>query len=165
LDPDLEVKTETIGSAVVELVRSGFVFDYATKYCNEHPAPASMVNFHLSDPDYRAFEAWIKQQHFTYSTELEKHTKDLVAAAKTERYYDELQSTLSALQQKIDQNHTGYLERFGSEIRQILEEEIAFHYTLNKGRSEVSISRDREVAEAKKILSDAAAFKKLLLPN
>jgi len=165
LDPDLEVKTESIGSAVIELVRSGYVFDYATKYCNEHPAPVSMMNFHLSESDYRAFEGWIKQQHFTYSTDLEKRTKDLVSAAKTERYYDELQSTLSALQQKIDQNHTGYLERFASEIRQILEEEIAFHYGLNKGKSEASISRDKEIAEAKRILSDASAFQKLLLPN
>lgn len=165
LDPDIAVKSESLGSAIIELVRSGLVFDFATQYCNEHPPIKNFQDFHLSDQDYLQFESWLKEKHFTYSTDLEKDVENLVTTAKQDRYYNELQNSLSTLQAKIEQNHSGYLTRFRDEIQQILEDEIAFHAGLNKGKSEVSLSRDKEIAEAKKILNDAAVYQKLLGPH
>ncbi len=165
LDPDIAVKSDPLGSAVVELVRSGLIFDFATKYCNEHPPLSSFKNFQLTDNDYQQFESWLKTKQFTYSTDLEKQAESLVAAAKNERYYDELQTNLTALQNKIEQNHLSYLTRFRKEIQEILEDEIAFHYQLNKGKSEVSLARDKEIAQAKRILNDAASYQKLLMPH
>jgi carboxyl-terminal processing protease len=165
LDPDIPVKNEPLGSAVIELVRSGLVFDFATKYCNEHPVAPTLRGFHISNSDYQQFETWIKDQHFTYSTDLEKQTENLIAAAKNERYYDELQASLTTLQSKIGQNHSGYLVKFRNEIQQIIEDEIAFHYGLNKGRTEVSLDRDKEIIEARKILNDPTAYQKLLMPH
>ncbi len=165
LDPDVVVPTEPIGSAIVELVRSGLVFDFATKYCNEHPAPGDIRKFRLTPVDLQQFETWVNEQHFTYATDLEKEATELVAAAKNERIYSELQSSLTALQTKIRQNHSGYMARFQSEIQNILEGEIAFHYTLNKGRAEVGLASDKEIAEAKRILSDTHSYQKFLLPH
>ena len=165
LDPDIGVTSDPLGSAVVELVRSGLIFDFANMYCNEHPAVSSFQNFHLTDNDYQQFETWLKAKHFTYSTDLEKQAENLVATAKHERYYDELQASLNTLQTKIEQNHSSYLVRFRNEIQQILEDEIAFHYGLNRGKAEVSLARDKEIAEAKKILNDAASYQKLLMPH
>ena len=165
LDPDIAVKTEPVGSAVIELVRSGFIFDFATQYCNEHSVVTSFQNFHLTDQDYLQFETWLKSKHFFYTTDLEKQAENLIAAAKNERYYSDLQASLNTLQTKIEQNHSGYLIHFRTEIQQILEEEIAFHYGLNKGKTEVTLARDKELAEAKKILNDAAALQKLLMPH
>ncbi len=165
LDPDIAVNSEPLGSAVVELIGSGLIFDFATKYCNEHPPLSSFKDFQLTDNDYQQFEAWLKTKQFRYSTDLEKQAKSLVAAAKNERYYDELQQNLTTLQNKIEQNHSSYLARFRMEIQQILEDEIAFHSQLNKGKSEVSLVRDKEIGQAKKILNDAASYQKLLMPH
>ncbi len=165
LDPDVIVPTEPIGSAVVELVRSGLVFDFATKYCNEHATPVDMHKFKLNTTDLQQFESWVNDQHFTYSTDLEKDAAELIASAKKERIYSELQSSLSALEAKIQQNHSGYMTRFQPEIQNILESEIAFHYTLNKGRTEVGLAGDKEIAEAKKILTDSHTYQKFLLPH
>ncbi|MBY0436296.1 MAG: S41 family peptidase [Cyclobacteriaceae bacterium] len=165
LDPDVPVKSESISSAVVELARSGFIFEFATKYCFEHSAPASLKSFRLTDQDYQQFTNWLTEQRFTYATELEKHAENLVATAKKERYYDELQNNLTALQSKINQNHTGYLTRFRPEIQQLLEDEIAFHYALHRGKTEVSFGRDKELAEARKVLTDPGAYQKLLKPH
>ncbi len=165
LDPDIAVKSESPGSAVIELVRSGLIFDYATLYCNQHPAPVSLKDFHFTDQDYAQFEGWLKQQPFTYITDLEKQTENLIAAAKNERYYTDLQGSLATLQTKIAQNHSAFLTRFRSDIQQFLEEEIAFHYGLNRGKTEISLSRDPEITEAKRILNDSEGFKKLLMPH
>src|SRR5579859_1924609 len=63
LDPDLVVKPETVAMPTVELISSGLLFDYATKYCAEHkPAPKSMKSFRLTDAEYKQFAEWIKIQ-------------------------------------------------------------------------------------------------------
>jgi carboxyl-terminal processing protease len=166
LDPDLPIKSEEYSTALIELVNAGYLFEYASKYCGENPtSPASMKNFKLSEAEYKKFTDWIKAQQFSYSTELEKKANELVASAKTERYYDDLKTSLTELQNKISQYHTSDLSRLRPEISSILEEEIGFHYQLISGQVEVSLSRDLEILEAKKILADLSAYKKILSPH
>lgn len=166
LDPDVVVEGATYSSAVVELVGSGLVFDYATKYCGEHgDVPASMKNFRLTDGEYQKFVSWVKDQKFTFSTELDSKAEELIASAKRERYYDELQSQLKELKTKIEQSKSSALQRNKAELSRILEEEIAFHYRLTKGQMEVSLDRDPELLRATETLANQAGYKKILSAN
>lgn len=165
LDPDVFIEGETYGSAIVELVGSGYVFEYATKYCGEHAMPASFKNFNLSDEEYQKFIAWVKEQKFVYTTELDQKADELIATAKKEKYFDELQSPLKDLKTKIEQNNNSALIRFKPELSKILAQEIAFHYRLAQGQIEISMESDPEIQEAKKVLSDPGTYKKLLSPN
>ena len=166
LDPDIAIPGEFLGSVSEELVTNGFIFEYASLYCGEHPeVPATMRNFKLSDAEYAKFLAWLKDRSFRYSTDLEKQTDLLIETAKIERHYDELQNQLTALKSKIDQNHASDFTRFKNEISMILEGEIAFHYRLASGHAEISLDREPEIIQAQKILSDNAAYRKLLSPN
>lgn len=166
LDPDLPVKNEEYSSALVELVNAGYVFEYASKYCGENPTPpASLKNFKLSEVEYKKFTDWIKSQQFFYSTELEKKANELITSAKNEKYYDDLKVSLTELQNKISQYRTSDLARLRPEISAILEEEIGFHYQLIAGQVEVSLARDPEILEAKKLLTDLSTYKKILSLN
>ncbi len=166
LDPDIAIKAEQFATPVFELVNSGLVFEYASFYCGEHPeVPATMRGFKLSDAEYQKFVNWVKSQKFSYQSALEKQTDDLIKAAKDERYYDELQSPLKELKNKIEATRSTDLTHFKKEISEILELQIAFHYRLNAGQAEISVDRDDEIKEAKKILADATSFNKLLSPK
>ncbi|MFM9837903.1 MAG: S41 family peptidase [Cyclobacteriaceae bacterium] len=166
LDPDLPVKNDEYSSALVELVNAGYVFEYASKYCGENSTPpASLKNFRLSEVEYKKFTDWIKSRQFSYSTELEKKANELITSAKNEKYYDDLKVSLIELQNKISQFRSSDLARLRPEISSILEEEIGFHYQLIAGQVEVSLARDPEILEAKKILTDLSAYKKILSPN
>jgi carboxyl-terminal processing protease len=163
LDPDIEVKPEEIASMTVELVSSGLMFDYASKYCGENKLKdQSMKSFRLSDNEYENFLNWLKTQKFSFTPELERKMDLLIASAKTEKYYDQLQSSLSDLKSKIIQSRSNDLIRFKAEIERVLEEEIAFHYLLSQGQIDVSLDRDVEVLAAKKLLSDQAKYHQLL---
>lgn len=166
LDPDVAVANEFLGSVSEGLVTSGFIFEYANKYCGEHPdSPATMRNFKLTDPEYAKFLVWLKDKNFKYSTELEKQADKLIEIAKNERHYDELQNQLTSLKLKISQNHASDFVRFKNEISPILEGEIAFHYRLTTGQAEISFDKDSEIIQASKMLSDLAAYRKLLSSN
>jgi carboxyl-terminal processing protease len=166
LDPDVDVESELLGALTAELISSNYTFEFATRYVAEHPAPpASMRGFRLSDADYQKFVAWIKAQNFTYPNLIEKQADELIASAKNERYYDELSPGLVELKNKIRANRDGDFARFRKEVAGILEDEIAFHYSLHKGRTELLLDRQPEILAAAKILSDQNAYHKLLQPK
>ena len=54
------------------------------------------------------------------------------------------------------------LIRFKSEIKQFIEEEIASRFEFQKGRIETSLRYDKEVSEAKKLLTDKSKITSIL---
>lgn len=162
LDPDVAVEPATFTSAVMELVNSGLVFEYANKYCSEHPNPSSMKNFRLTDQEYQKFVGWVSEQKFTYASELEQKADELIASAKREKYFDDLQQQFVELKAKVEQNKNSALSRNKVELTSILEQEIAFHYQLSKGQVEVMYGRDQELIQASKVLNDEATYRKIL---
>jgi carboxyl-terminal processing protease len=165
LDPDIDVEYEPVGTITSALISSGLVFEFASRYCAENPATPDLKSFHITDKDYEKFTHLIKENKFTYSTPLERNTKQLIETAKKEKYYTEMEAQLNALKNKIDASKSTDMIRFRTEIIQVLEEQIAFHYTQNEGQAEVSLPRDRAVLEARKILNNDAAYKKILFLN
>lgn len=164
LDPDIKVEDDYLGTITTELVDSGLFFEYATKYCAEHPQPKDLRGFKLSDREYDAFVSWLRSRHFTYITALEKTARELEEKAKNERMYPELEIYLDGLRSKIEENKSSDYFRFKSEIQGILEEQIAFHFDLESGRSKVGLPRDPDIAEAKMVLSDSAAYHRIFHP-
>ena len=164
LDPDIKVEDHYIGAITSELVDAGLIFDFASKYCGENSKPNDLANFSLSDREYDEFISWLKTQNFTYTTSLEKNAEKLIETAKHERMYPELEIYLDGLQNKIEANKASDYVRFKSEIKALLEEQIAFHYDLEGGRAKVSLPRDEDVAAAKKVLGDSNAYNKIFLP-
>ncbi len=164
LDPDVAIPSAEYATATVELANSGLLFEYATLFCAEN-SNIAVQDFRLSDAAYNKFVLWVKEKRFTYESDLEKRTQELVAFAKSERYYDDLKQPLAELQGKITQYRNTDLLRLKSEIAPLLEEEIGFHLQLAEGQALVSLHRDKEMQAARKILADAEAYQKILAPR
>jgi carboxyl-terminal processing protease len=164
IDPDISTEDEYLSAVTSALIQDGLVFDYASKYCGEHPNNLDFKTFKLSDTDYTKFTDWLKNQRFTYKSELETNTNELIKAAKEERYYPEIEAQLSDLKKRIENSKTTDLVRFKKEISEVLEQQIAFHYALAEGEAAVTLSRDKTVAEAVKILDDNNRYKTVLAP-
>lgn len=164
LDPDIKVENDYIGTITSELIESGLIFEFASKYCGENAAPGDLQSSKISDKEYETFVNWLKTQKFTYTTSLEENTAELIETAKNERMYPDLEIYLDGLKNKIEANKSSDYIRFKSEIKEILEEQIAFHYDLAQGQAKVSLPRDKDITEAKKVLSDSAVYNKIFLP-
>lgn len=165
LDPDVTIDDEPAGTVTTALVGSGLVFEFATRYCAEHPAVPDYRTWHLTDGDYERFKALLRENKFTYATPLERNTRQLIETAKKERYYSELEDQLTILRNKVDASKATDLTRFKAEIMRVLEEQIAFHYSQNEGQAQVSLPRDKAVIKAREILNDPLAFGKILARN
>jgi carboxyl-terminal processing protease len=162
LDPDIVVDDQYMGTITTGLINSGLIFEYATRYANENAPTSDLKQFKLSDQDYEKFVAFLKESKFTYATPLERNTKQLIEAAKQEKYYPELEVHLNALKNRIESGKSDDLVRFKAEIRQVLEEQIAFHYGLMEGQADVALKRDHTVMMAQKILHSSGDYLNLL---
>lgn len=165
LDPDIKVEEPYMGTVTAALINAGMIFDFAASYCAENKAPASLRSFQLTDKDYAAFLTFIKANKFTYSTPLERSTKQLMEAAKQEKYFNEIESQLNVLKHRIESGKADDLIRFKPEIKEMLEEQIAFNYGLSEGQADVSLPKDDAVIAARKILNDQEAYRNLLSPH
>lgn len=164
IDPDVMVEDAYLGTLATALIQQGLIFEYASKYCGEHPTKPDLRTFRLSDAEYVKFTEWMKRQKFTYQTGVETSARELTKAARQERYFSELESDLNELQKRIEANKAMELSKSKKEITEVLEQQIAFHYALAEGEAEVSLPRDKTVGEAIKILSDANRYKAILAP-
>jgi len=162
LEPDIKVGQQEVGSLLEQLFESGLVFEYASLYVATHSFPTTLSSWHLSDQDYQSFIDWTRTQSFVYTSEIEAEAKKLEEAIEQEGYRSELEHSLTLVKSKIAQDRSTEFERFKSQIVLGLEEEIAFHHSLNAGQVEVSSGRDPEILAARKILADQDAYRKLL---
>jgi carboxyl-terminal processing protease len=162
LDPDIDVDENYMATVTAALINSQLIFEYASRYCGENPMPQDLSKFVLADKEYEKFVSWVGEQKFSYSTALERNTKDLIESAKKEKYYNELESQLNTLRNKVEQNKSTDMVRFKKEISDVLIQQIAFHYALGEGQAEVSLKNDRTVIAADKILNDSEEYHKIL---
>lgn len=165
LDPDIEVETEYLSVVAINLLTSGLIFDYASKYCGEHPAKPDFKTFALSDKEYENFIDWTNKKNFKYTTRLEKSADDLIEVSKEEKSYKELSPLLNDLKKKVENSKENDLIRFKPEIVELLTDQIAFHYALDAGRVEVSLPKDKTMLEARQLLNNDEKYKETLSPS
>lgn len=162
LDPDVMVEDEYAGTLTSALIRSGLIFEFSSKYCGEHPQMPDFKSFQLSNEDFARFLTFIKEQKFSYETSSEETLTKLFEAAKKEPYYKDLEAPLNNLKNKVQSSKTSDLTDYRTEIVEILEEQIAFHYGLHETQAEVSLHQDNAILEARRLLRDTLNYSKLL---
>lgn len=165
LDPDINVEDEYVGAITSALINAGLVFEFASKYCAEHPTKPDLKSFHVTEKDYQDFLSFVKSQKFSYTAPLEDDVKKLVEAAKKELYYEQVDDELDVLINKIHSGQTSDIKSYKAEIMEVLSEQIGFHYDLYKGQAKIFLKHDKAISEARKVLNDSTTYRKVLSIN
>ena len=151
---DLMVKKETFADITQTLIGKLLVFDYANTYRNNHTKIDNAKAFTLSDADYSDFVKYLAGKNYNYSTASEKILGALKNEASKDKQFAELQPELEALKNKLSSTKKNDLQVHKTEIKQVLENEIASRYYFEKGRYEVNFKYDKEMGQAVKVLQD-----------
>ena len=162
IQPDFEVIPEILSEITLQLYTQNMFFDFATMYRVENDELADPINFKLSDNEYKSFEAFVESKDFEFKTSSEQAFEKLVKTAKREKYYEVASEEFSSLEEKLSHNTLKDLETFGTEIRQILGEEIVNRYYYQQGRILAQIQDDPQLDKAKEVLSEPGVLKEVL---
>lgn len=162
VSPDVKVVKGDFAAITVSLIQKNHIFDYATEYAFNHPKIASAKEFQLTDAEYLEFTKWLVGKDYDYKTKVETELEDLIDNSKKEKYYDGIKDQIESLKQKIYHNKESDLQKFKSEIIEMLEGEIVTRYYLQKGGVEASFDNDEDIKAALDLFKDDARFKKIL---
>jgi carboxyl-terminal processing protease len=162
IDPDILTSGTDIAAISQTLFVNGYIFDYATAYYLKHPNIAPASEFQLTDQDYNDFIAWMKPKSYNYRSPIEVQLAMITEEAKRQRTYNELRPHLEQLRAKLDESRRNDLQTFKDQIKSMIEEDIAAHYYLEKGSTEVGFKRDEDVRKSIEVLNDPISYKKLL---
>ena len=152
ISPDVKTEPVKYSNILLTLLNRNHVFTFVNSYILKHPQFNASSTF--SDADYADFVNYLKDKDYKYKTQSDFALEDLKLDASREKYYESIKTEYEALLNKMEVNKKDDLMRFKPEIKQFIEEEIASRFGFQKGRIEMALKYDLEVAEAKKLLSD-----------
>ena len=160
--PDVEVKGSKYPSILFSLVNEDVIFDYATQYCLNHEAPASVDDFKLTDEDYNDFKELVKGREFTYDRQTERMLKTLKEVAEFEGYLKDASDEFKALEKKLNHNLDRDLDTFSKEIKEFIAQDIVTRYFYQRGAVMQRLKDDKELDKAVEVLRDAPSYQKIL---
>lgn len=158
VDPDIEVDKVELSAYAKNLVQSGLIFDYATKYYYEHDSIASPKDYTFSDSDYQAFVDWMKPKSFENTSKVETGLELLKSAAEEDEAYQSLTDEIDEIHNGIKEMKASGLKDFKPEIKSQLEKEIIKRYYLTAGVLEATLDQDEYIHAAIDILNDEQKY-------
>jgi len=163
--PDIKVENEQLSNLSVALLTKYLVFDFATKFANEHKSIAPPEKFEITDDVYKEFEDFVKENDFVYESQSEEMLKDLMKSAKQEKYYNLAKNEFQALKAKLEPNLNKDLTEFKDEIEELLEDEIVSRYYYQKGAIRAAIGEDKDIKKAISALDSPTAYAAYFKPG
>ena len=160
--PDIEVKGDRVPNIVFYLMNEDIIFDYATRYCWDHPALASVDSFQLTDEDYKEFKKLVKSRDFKYDRQSEKMLKSLKEVAEFEGYMEGAAEEFKALEKKLNHNLERDLDYFAKQIKGYIAQEIVTRYFYQRGAAMERLKEDEDLEKAIEVLHDAGRYKQIL---
>ena len=162
IKPDIEVPHDTIANIVFYISNDDALTDWGTRYFQQHPAPASVKDFAITDADYAELKQMLKDSDFKYDRLSEKRLEELKKTAKFEGYYDDAKEEFDALEKKFAHNLDREMDRKESDIRKLMATEVIKRYFYQAGIVEESLKSDEDLEKAIEVLSDKDEYRRIL---
>ena len=162
--PDVKIELPKYATVTAYLYAKNYIFDYATKYYNEHPSIAPAKEFKIDDATYNDFMKFVKDKSFSYTTESEKVLADLKKCAETEGYLESIRPEMENLEKQLQADKENDLVKNRKDIEELLRLEIVGRYYYQVGRIIASLENDEDLQEAFRILLDKQRYESILKP-
>lgn len=162
IEPDIKIESKNYSNLTVTLAFENIIFNFATEYRNSHQAPANAQSFALTNQDFNSFKQFVLDKNVKYKTESSDLMDKLKLVAEKENYYNDVQTEFDALYNKLKPSIERDLEKFKTEIIEILEDEIVGRYFYSNGRIAKSLATDPYILEAIKILNNKEQYNSIL---
>lgn len=162
IEPDVEVESADLSRLTAVLLTSNCIFNFATDYVMSHGTIDKAENFKLTDAEYIEFQKFALSQDFNYTTASEEALKKMKETAEKEGYFNEIKADYEDMISKVTPSKERDIQKFKSEISELLENEIISRYYFQKGRTVASLKNDLVVQRALSILTDSKEYNTIL---
>jgi len=163
ITPDITIEPQKFSNILRSLVSKRHIFNFANQFRRNNDSIEDAMSFVIKDDVYEQFKQYLNDKEYEYETNTEKAIKKLEKDAEGEKYLADLKDHLESISSKMEESKNNDIERFKSEISELLEMEIATRYFYQKGKIETTIKHDEEIAKAIDVLNDIDTYNAILL--
>ncbi len=158
--PDSVVTGERYSDYVIQLMRGGFFFNFATQYRSEHNSiPA---HFTAGSDVLDEFHKFVKKNGFTFISHLGQIVDDAQIVASKSKYSPALSKEIETLSKNIETDERGLYAKNSDEISQLLTAEIIGRFDGNSEQIRAGLRYDRQAKVAEGILKDDPLYLRIL---
>ncbi len=137
-------------------------FLYSLEYFKKHTKIASPNSFSLSDDEFKQFIDFVKQKKFTYESPIAIKLKELQELGKNEKMSTSVMNQITQMKNSEELGLDKMMEKYKSEIKEFIEQEIVVHYYLQNGAKSWSLSKDNVIQEGLRLLKQPEQFRAIL---
>jgi carboxyl-terminal processing protease len=162
IEPDIKLEQPEILNITYTLLTDYLIFDYATKYRQEHQHIAPAEDFVFSDEDFEDFKTFLKSKDFKYELKSSTAFKTLQEIAKLEGYDEIAKEELEALELKLQPDTDKNLEQHKQQIIELISTEIVKRYYFKQGEITEALKHDDGLKKAIEVLKDKEHYNQIL---
>lgn len=152
ITPDVLVKQESLSRFEKELLRKTMPFQFAVRYAAKHPE--LQKGFEVSDDILTAFENFIKENEFAYTSESEAALQKIEETAQAKQYLASVSSSIEEIRSVLVSRKAQEFEKSKEFIKEELQQEISAKLWGTRAEVEAGFDQDKTVQKALEILSD-----------
>ena len=161
IQPDVELAETKLSTIAEVLQKNDGIFNYVTYYYFKNPTLGDKIPT-LTDADFADFKAFLKREKFTFDTETELALKNTLEKAKKEKIDESIITEYNQLLSALQKSEEALLDKNQKEIKKLMLDEIIKRYQYKEGLYQYYTKNNFEIGKAKEMLSNAAAYNKIL---
>lgn len=160
ITPDSVVAGNHYSDYVIQLMRGGFFFNYATQYRSDHDSISAP--FTAGPGVLERFHKFAESNGFTYISHLGQIVDDAQMVASKSDYSPAIQADIKSITKKIEEDERGLYKKNSTEISQLLTAEIIGRFDGNSAQIRAGLRYDKQAKVAESILKDSPLYLRIL---
>lgn len=151
IEPDSSVTNETFPEFVTELLKNDMFFGFASEYTSR--ISSLPRNFEVDDRVLEQFIKYVESKEIDYKSQLTKHLQALKQIAKNEPFSKKTVKMIDDLHKRMKSEETNPVWKYKKTIKKFLDYEIASRFLTEKQLIARSLTTDRYVRTAARLLA------------
>ena len=158
--PDIEIEETKMATVTDAVVKNDAIFNFATQWFYKNPTVSGIPT--ITDADYAAFKAFLKQEKITLDTETNKALKNVLETAKKEKMDAQIAAEYKQLELAIEKNQELELDKNKNQIKKLIQEELITRYQYREGLYQFYTKENLEIEKAIALLNNQTQYKSIL---
>ena len=158
--PDMEIEETKMATITDAVVKTDAIFNFATQWYYKNPTVSGIPT--ISDTDFIAFKAFLKQEKISLDTETNKALKNVLETAKKEKIDAQITNEYKQLELAIEKNQEMELDKNKNQIKKLIQEDLITRYQYREGLYQFYTKENLEIEKAISLLNNQTQYKSIL---
>ena len=161
VQPDIEIALSKQTPITKAIENENLIFDFATDYYYKNKV-TDLKNFQFTDNNFNDFEAYLKNNNFSFETKTEQALNKAILVAEDEEIDTKISKEYKQLVSALETYKTSAITKNKEKLSSLLRDEIIKRYFYSEGLYDFYKANNTEIMKAVEILNDPSKYQKIL---